>query len=94
MRQYGWAALLCTGFGVYVGVIMFSFARWPADIPGAVSAICFGNMEQEIYGLLWPQYEDVPADTVDTTWRVPAVFGALLILMFARELIRQHRGLA
>ena len=86
-------ALFVAALGAYAGPIVLSFALWPADIPDVISSICLGNIEEELYGLMWPQFEDIPADSVDKTWRMPTIAAAAIYIAFVRELVHQHAGL-
>ena len=85
-REYGPGTLLVSAFGGYMLTITASFALWPDDLPRFIGSICIGNIEEEFHALMWPDFEDVPADLHDRTWWLPSTAAVLEVALFLRNL--------
>lgn len=74
---------LVAAFAFYGGAVLAGFVLYPYQIPYCIERLCFGDMEAELYALLWPATVELCPDEVDTTWRWPAVAAVVELLGFA-----------
>jgi len=82
-HQFGAIWWVIAAFSIYSGAIFAGFVLNPHRVPEWVEMLCFGNMEAEYYALLWPSAIDLWPDSVDKTWRWPAIAAIVELLGFA-----------
>lgn len=82
-QELGLFAWLAIGFGVYGGIIFGGFAFFPHQLPAWIEFLCFGNMQEEYYHLVWSARRDLCPDVIDRTWILPMLLAVVEIAGFS-----------